>query len=520
MDMLPDMTNYGNPPDSGPLRPGGQLAESTSGQEADLPSTLSRKAKAQQDALRLVRDCAAGPDCIRACGSAYLPQDPGEKAEAYRSRLLRSVFFNVFGETIEGLTGLVFAKDPVFGNDVPPLMRQHAENIDNAGTHLDVFAATSFRDAMTAGHTGILVDFPQTGGKQNPYQESQGDIRPYWVPILKDDIISWRTTVIHGRTILSQLVIRECQDVPNGMFGDAEQVRYRVLYRDDLTGAIRGRLLEVTKDKRVVEVIPGGWDYPTQDEIPFVEVVTSGRLGLLESKPPLLDLAYLNIAHYQQWSDRAVSAHKTCVPIWVETGIDPEPIDGPRPPIVIGPNSARTFSNPAAKAGYQSHDGAALAEVTKIIEEIKSDMAVLGLAMLAPNKRVAETAEAKRMDKSASDSKLGVAARGLQDGLERALYFHARYLKLPSGGSIEINRDYDANAMAPDVMQAYAVLADKLGLPPRLILEELQKGGRIPDDANLDVLEQEMAATAAAKAAQLALEAQASAPQPPMSQAA
>lgn len=501
-----DPFNVGNQPGNGPLRAGGVSVSSPSGSsdEANLPSSWSKAAARQKPALTIMRDTVAGPERIRECGQTYLPKDPGEQPAAYTNRLNRSVFFSVTGETVQGLTGFVFAKDPVLSDDVPEPIRQQWENIDNAGTHGDVFCRESFSDALTAGHAGILVEFPKTNGQQTAADE-QSAIRPYWVPILKDNIVSWRTQVVDGKTYLTQLVLKECVMVPNGAFGEKEQTRYRVLYNDLQTGVVGVRVMEVTDDKRVLLVDEG--TYPTQTEIPFAEIPTSGRVSMLESKPPLLDLAFLNIAHYQQWSDRAISVHKTCVPIWVEAGVDPSE-DGKPAPIVLGPNSARTSTNPSFKAGYQSHDGAALSQVTAVIDELKSDMATLGLSMLAPTKRVAETAEAKRIDKAASDSKLGVAARGLQDGIERALHFHARYLKLDSGGSIKINRDFESSVMTPEVMSAYALLAEKLGIPVRVILKKLQEGGRIPEDENLDDLEEEIATNEAAKAEQQRLEAE------------
>ena len=167
----------------------------------------------------------------------------------------------------------------------------------------------------------------------------------------------------------------------------------------------------------------------------------------------------------------------------------------------MGPHSARRFKNPAATATYQSHSGASIAEVTKVIEEGKADMAALGLSMLAPDRRAAETATANKLDKSSQDSKLGRTARGLQDCLERALYFHARYLKLPSGGSITINRDFDNNAMDAATMQAWGSLATALGLPVRLMLDILKQGGRLDkSEQELDQIADDIEANQAAQA--------------------
>jgi len=211
-------------------------------------------------------------------------------------------------------------------------------------------------------------------------------------------------------------------------------------------------------------------------------------------------VAYLNVAHYQMWSDYATSIHKTCVPILWGAGFREElPDDGsPKPPFVVGVNTFVTSPDPQAKLGYASHDGAALGQVKASLEDLKSSIGALGLAMLAPQKRVAETAEAKRLDKSTSDSALSVTARALQDALERALGLHARYLRLPSGGSIKINRDFEGLLMDPDVMRAYAVLVKDAGFPGYVVLQALQEGGRIPEDVDIEELEMEMLANMAA----------------------
>lgn len=503
---LADPTDYGNKPGDGPLRPGG--VPGTPAKDVDLPSTLSKAAEAQVGAVVLCRDLMGGTDKFRERSTVYLPKAPGEDAQNYAVRLRRSVLHNYFRRTVEGLVGLIFRKDPVLGDDVPPAIRGesgHWENIDNAGTHGDVFAADLAQDALIAGHAAILVEFPATGGVQSAADElpakgkrATAKIRPYWIPIRKENILSWRTTVEDGRTVLTQVVLKECTMVPDGEFGEKMQTRYRVLYRDD-AGVVGFRLLAITENKVVVTVDEG--TYPTQEEIPIAEVVTSGRRSLFESDPPLKDVADLNVAHYQQWSDYATSIHKTCVPIFVTTGMDPrtDP-DGNPIDLVLGPNSGIDIPNPEGDAKYVSHDGAALGSCEKALENLKSDIGSLGLAMLAPQKRAAETAEAKRMDKASSDSALSKTARGLQDGIERALQFHANYLRLSDGGSIQINRDFEGLLMDAPVMAAYGILTEKVGLPPRVVLRVLQQGGRIPEDEDLDKLEMEMEAAMAAEA--------------------
>jgi hypothetical protein len=126
-------------------------------------------------------------------------------------------------------------------------------------------------------------------------------------------------------------------------------------------------------------------------------------------------------------------------------------------------------------------------------------MSALGLAMLQVQKRAPETAEARRLDKSTSDSGLAVTARGLQDAIERALGFHARYLRLDDGGSITINRDFEHIVMDAATMTAWGGLATALSLPAEVVLQALQEGGRLPADTDVGALALEMMAGQQAK---------------------
>jgi hypothetical protein len=475
-------TDYGNAPGDGPLRQGGQSQAATPSSEDNLPSTLSPAAQRQQPALALVRDLSGGTETVRAAGQAYLPRAPGEDGQNYSSRLNRSVFLNAFGHTVEGLTGFVFSKDPVLGEDVPPAIEEHWENIDLTGNHGDVFCRELLQDALTTGHVAILVEYPATGGTQTAADESSKaspfPIRPYWVPIKKDDILSWRSTVLNGHRVLTQVVIRECQYVASGSFGEQEQERYRVLYNMD--GVVGWRLLEVT-DRKVVLLVGEGL-YPTQQEIPLAEVITSGSKGIFDSDPPLLDLAYLNVAHYQDHSDYRHSIHMTNVPFIFGAGFSTTNADGsPADKLIVGPNTSILMPNPDATMQYVAHDGAALGSSKANLDDLKGDMATLGLAMLASEKRVAETAEARRIDKSSSDSALSVTARGLQDGIERALGFHARYMGL-EGGSIQINRDFENLTLTPAQIQALSALVRDGHLGIETLWKMLISGNVLPDD--------------------------------------
>lgn len=498
---LADPKDFGNTPGRGPLHVGGRSVSAADAgtPKGDRPDTLSPAAAVQVPERQLCRDLWGGNSTVKSKGELYLPRAPGEKNRNYDDRLARSLFFNAFRQAVVGLVGLIFRKDPVLGQDVPEVIVEHWENIDLAGTHGDIFTRELEEDAMTVGHAAILVEFPTVDTKLNIERE-KAEVRPYWVPVKKDQIRSWRTANLDGVTVLTQVVIQMDAWVADGEFGEKLDTTYLVINRD--IGAkeesIKWRRMMIGKNNVVSTVKEGV--YVNQTAIPLAEVITSGRVSMFVSSPPLVDLAFVNVAHYQVDSDYKNSIHKTCVPLLAIYGTDDDGGD-----IVVGADNVFTLQNPAAKVEYVSHSGAALQQVKESLDAMISEMAVLSIAMLAPSKRSTETAEAKRIDKATSDSALGMNARGLQDAIENALQFHANYLKIDDGGSVVVNRDFEGLLMDAPVMTAYAALR-KEGFPPRFILRALQQGGRIPEDEDLEQLGLEMEGNRITEEERVALE--------------
>src|SRR5205085_9180254 len=95
---------------------------------------------AMQHAWRIVTAVWLGTLEMRACAREYLPQEPAEDDDSYRPRLQRAVFFNAFRRAVQAMVGMIFRKELSLGADVPADIKQHAEDIDLAGSALPVFA--------------------------------------------------------------------------------------------------------------------------------------------------------------------------------------------------------------------------------------------------------------------------------------------------------------------------------------------------------------------------------------------
>ena len=450
------------------------------------PDQRGHKELAMAGAIDKCRDLGSGSDTVMAAGGKYLPQHPKESHDNYQIRLRRPTYVNFFGRTVAGLTGLVFRRDPTLGDDVPKPIVDWWENIDNKGTHGDVFAQNLFSNATEAGHSVLVVDIPRNEA-MNLAQEREMGIRPYWVEYAAEDVVSTRTVTENGREKLEQIVFRSVTWEPDGAFGEKEVTRYRQYFLG--TGEDGKRAVGITVWEKVTGP-DGTSEFVIQDvgvltsisEIPAIYVY-GDKVDSYISRPPLADLANLNILHYQTSSDLYHVMHIADVPVPVVTGVSKEQAAE----IVISPNASLALPE-GADVKYLETEGTAIGHTSAQLKELKGDMAMLGLSFLSPDKRAAETAEAKRIDKADSDSALSAIARSLEDGLERALGYTAQLAGLgDEGGSIEINKDYEDVTLTPEQVTVYAKLVADGVLTQETLWAILIQGELLPPDFDPEV---------------------------------
>jgi hypothetical protein len=452
----------------------------------DRPDFETADRKAQMAAVEVVRDVAAGIQRVRGRGTRYLPKHGAEDIGDWKVRLDTAVLFNGVRRTIDGLAGMVFRRDLKLSEDVNKQIAVHLENIDNAGTHIDVFARGLLADALEAGHAGILIDVPRVENGGRPLMQSEEralGVRPYWVHVRKEDTFGYRTAVIAGETVLTQLVIRETSQEPDGEFGQKEVVRYRVLQRTD--SGITWKMLRIDAEADKVVVDDPGGTITNQTEIPFVPVFGK-RTGYLESSPPLLDLAETNLAHYRLLADHLYAMHLANIPVGVLIGVDPDF------EIELGPNAwLKLPINASFK--WEAHDGANFDENREQLREFKADMAAMGLSLLQIETRQAETEVAKRMNRTEQDSALASTARSLQDALEMALIFHGKFMRVDKPGTIEVNRDFENQPMTPDEIREWreSVAVGQYSVDTMWAI--MAKRGALPDDFDPEVERQRIA---------------------------
>jgi uncharacterized protein DUF4055 len=424
------------------------------GGDKDAPDAMSPTVQGWQQNLSLVRTIYGGWQSLYKQRSYFLPQHPKEDPQDYLIRARRPTFYNAFGRTVRALAGAPFSQPPTPEGVPAEILTLYKDDIDNEGTAGDAFVRHTFQDALITGLAGIFVDMPvleqaEGGPELNRGDELAAGLRPFWSLVAMDDIVSFRPVVENGKVLLAYLSYVTRVAVPFGKYGVKIVEELRIYRRlpaiagatDKATILYESWRRDAGKQKWV---IADTGELPTVTEIPLAQIYTE-RVDFMDANPPLLDLANVNLLHYQMWSDLAHAAHVANVPIIVTQGFPGE--------LQLGPNLSINFPEGSkdAKAYWMETTGASLGSTRALLADLEEQMAHLGLGMLQRKSRAAETAAKASLDRKDQESTLAAAVSDLENGLEQALFWTAQYMGLESGGRFSFTRAFemDPTAAAP-----------------------------------------------------------------------
>ena len=145
-----------------------------------------------------------------------------------------------------------------------------------------------------------------------------------------------------------------------------------------------------------------------------------------------------------------------------------------------------------ASAAYIEPAGNSYNAQFQRLDQIASQINELGMAAVLGQKLSAETAEAKRIDRSQGDSAMMVVAQQMQDMIDNCLVFHGQYLQDNNPGSSFVNRDFLSARLEPQEIQALLQLYTAGTITQKTLLDQLAEGEVLGDDFDV---EEELEAT-------------------------
>jgi Domain of unknown function (DUF4055) len=419
---------------------------------------------------------------LKGCKAEYLPQEEKEPPKAYLNRIGRTQFDNRFSPAVKGHSGLL--SDFTLTDDTPQSIRDYQKDCDRQGNSLKTFLTEADETVLADGGCGILVEYPKTEDAEgNAIARSAADekllaLRPYLVLINRRNILNWDIEYRNGEPFLNFVVLREAHTVREGLFGSRQQIHYRILYP--------GRFEEWK-----IKSVQGEWKAVLVDEgrtnlerVPLVWYSISEN-KIFQSAPPFMNLARLNIEHYQKRSGLNEVLHKCNLPVPVRKGFIKSIQDLLKPiaKLVIGPNSVVDIPMDG-DFFFAEPTGNAIAATQADIAKLEASMDRISLAFITGGDAQKTATEVMLHTAQTQATLMGMAERK-RSAVEQIFDLWAQYTGEDSGGSIEVSAKV---LQLPPNPQEVQIILDAMGLKisNQLGLQMLLSLGWLPQDADIE----------------------------------
>ena len=426
------------------------------------PSATSPAVDRMRGHWSVVAPLMGGTKAMRDAGQKLLPRFPAEELDTYTQRLALSTLLPAYAETVANNAARVFAEPLQLGEDVPPVIAELCEDIDRSGNNLSAWAVELFQIGLSHGLCHALVDYPKTEGFRTKADEEAAGLRPYAVLIKPEQIRGWQQK--EGK--LTQVRYLESVSVDVGEFGSETVEQIRVL-EPGLWYTYR----------RIENA--GAWALHDIGEtslkhIPWLTFYAR-RTDFMEAKPPLLELAHLNVKHWQSQSDQDNLLHVARVPLlFVFT-------DDEQFKLTISAGSATRMPKDGS-AGYVEHTGAAISAGRQSLLDLVDDMRLAGAKLLQRDKQATKTAAQANEEAAQELSPLARMASHFGDCIALLLQHIADYKGLPKGGKVEMRGNFESD-YAPEVSLPVLVAMATAGqISDESLFSEMQRRGVLSDE--------------------------------------
>ena len=415
-----------------------------------------------------------GTRLIKHYAEDIIPREPREDDDAYSRRLFHAVLPPFTQRLASQATGTILRKGiHLEGGDLE-YWEEWAKDVTGDGTTLNEFCRTVLVDALLYGHSSVLVDFASGETPATLRDELAENRQPYLVRVSAQQIRGWRTENNRRQGELRQVRFSEAVSIPEGQFGEEVVEQIRVLYP--------GRY-ELYRDQYPNNQNEG-WRLVESgdislDEIPLVTVY-SNRIGTLTSKPPLLEVANLNISYCQRYCDYHHTIHVGSQPILLLKGFDPDDSTdlglSINTAVLLPPEGDGKYIEPTSDA-YDSQ--------LQCLQTLEQQISQLGISTLAQQNITNAAAESKRLDRIDSDSIMAIISEDLTRAVTDIMRMAGKYIDREPP-KVTIPKDYENRLLDGNQITAMLQLQMQNQISQETLLRILQEGEVLPPYINVD----------------------------------
>lgn len=341
--------------------------------------------KEMEQSWELVRILRSGTRAMRDAGVKYTPASRKEQRtpDRYTQRLRRTVLFPIYDRTVRKIASLPFAKPPVISGELPPPLDRLLVNADRQGTSLSSFAQSIYEDAVDRGVGLFLVDNVPTADMSLPEADAI-DARPYFRRIQPDNLVGCKTAMRNGTEVVTELRFRNWFYTPSNLGYDTLSDMVEVWTETTVQQWFRqGADTTPDRERDAERQYLAGYRLVQEWEhgfpgIPLVACYTK-KVGALHGEPPMEDLAWQNVAHWNSLSMQGEALHYCRSPILTIKGASSQMAEA-KPE--VGPGATITDSSDTLEVSFTEIAGTSLAAGEVEIKRIEERCMALGMQPL------------------------------------------------------------------------------------------------------------------------------------------
>jgi len=424
---------------------------------------------------KFMRDCIEGDTAIKANGKTYIPSLSGQSPDDYKAYIGRPYFEGYTQRVLDGLTGLMFAKTPTV--EAPTQLEALFPNFNLNGSTLTDYVQDISNENVGLGRVGALVDMGQDGTQNRPY-----------ATVYKTETIgNWRYKNINNQNTLVMVDLEEIEQNWTDEFTAEDVVIYRVLRLTD--EGIYEQHIYKPDSEQTYSITPTEIITPLMNGKPLVYIpfipFTPEKLVIEPAKPPLLDLARVNVAHFKLNVDYYQGLHMLGLGAFVAYGIQPKELDN----FQVGGSTINGFTNPSAKVEVVSAGAEGFTDIRDEKQALIDSMVVLGSNMLQGDKKVAEAEATVAMRSAGQNASLISTADTISRGVTKILEIMAEWMGISGEISYKLNTDFNLTQMSPQLLKE-VIVGKTLGeIPRKVVFDTLKAGEIINDDVTFEDFE-------------------------------
>lgn len=430
----------------------------------------------------LLDDLLGGTLQMRKKATKWLPAADKETPKNWENRVAHSILDNKYADALETLVSKPFSKEVQLEAELPDRLKDLKNNMDGEGRDLTQFAKDILRAALHRGLVHVLVDYANTQPLKEPVTlatEQQLGLLPRFVQVDASNLIGWQIQVLPtGQIQLIQIRIRETRTEANGTYGD-QTVNYVRVY-----GISTWELWKEADDKSGWVMVASGTH--TFGKVPLFTMYTK-RIAHLQGEPPLENLAWLNLTHFQSTSDQRNILHFARAGVLFAKGLTEEEMVKD---IIIGGNSAFKSQNPNADMKYVEHTGNAIGAGRQDVVDLEEKMAVAGLQPYLKGRSGGPTATATVLDDTTATSEAQCWIRNEEVLLEECFKAAAKWtgVDLDENFGIRIFNDFSLSLRASQDIQSLIQIRQAKELDRMTFLREIKRRSLLAEDTDINTV--------------------------------